>query len=321
MDSPLSTFLLKNAKLVHESKGYSSEEVNLLIRLWIHFSKYAEVYHLSLANVQSIFDFYDSIKALVSESEGCAELPSFSTHSLETYTLYSSLCRAALKAVLDDFKEPYTSSEEADAVDEPSLRVTVALATKLFQNVYISSTCVTQNDWFPIAEMVFWTYIENPGFLCPSSFLDQMKEAFEKAHSVPLWQWSPQTWVMVLLTLCEMAEDSTLLLRLLEERVTQRRVVVREKKESDVSEKKEKKESDVSEKREKKESDVSEKKEKKEVSEKEKEEVKENEESESEKEAEAFTEEQKTYLDALVKAIEAKIVEEVRVRVRASFDE
>ena len=241
MDSPLSTFLLKNAKLVHESKGYSSEEVNLLIRLWIHFSKYAEVYHLSLANVQSIFDFYDSIKALVSESEGCAELPSFSPHSLETYTLYSSLCRAALKAVLDDFKEPYTSSEEADAVDEPSLRVTVALATKLFQNVYISSTCVTQNDWFPIAEMVFWTYVENPGFLCPSSFLDQMKEAFEKAHSVPLWQWSPQTWVMVLLTLCEMAEDSTLLLRLLEERVTQRRVVVREKKESDVSEKKEKK--------------------------------------------------------------------------------
>ena len=308
MDSPLSTFLLKNAKLVHESKGYSSEEVNLLIRLWIHFSKYAEVYHLSLANVQSIFDFYDSIKALVSESEGCAELPSFSTHSLETYTLYSSLCRAALKAVLDDFKEPYTSSEEADTVDEPSLRVTVALATKLFQNVYISSTCVTQNDWFPIAEMVFWTYVENPGFLCPSSFLDQMKEAFEKAHSVPLWQWSPQTWVMVLLTLCEMAEDSTLLLRLLEERVTQRRVVVREKKESDVSEKREKKESDVSEKKEKKES------------EKEKEEVKENEESESEKEAEAFTEEQKTYLDALVKAIEAKNVEEVRVRVCASLD-
>ena len=270
MDSPLSTFLLKNAKLVHESKGYSSEEVNLLIRLWIHFSKYAEVYHLSLANVQSIFDFYDSIKTLVSESEGCAELPSFSTHSLETYTLYSSLCRAALKAVLDDFKEPYTSSEEADTVDEPSLRVTVALATKLFQNVYISSTCVTQNDWFPIAEMVFWTYVENPGFLCPSSFLDQMKEAFEKAHSVPLWQWSPQTWVMVLLTLCEMAEDSTLLLRLLEERVTQRRVVVREKKESDVSEKKEKKESEKE----------SEKEEKKEMSEKEKEEVKENEESE-----------------------------------------
>ena len=300
---------MKNAKLVHESKGYSSEEVNLLIRVWFHFSKYAEVYHLSLANVQSIFDFYDSIKALVSESEGCAELPSFSPQSLETYTLYSSLCRAALKAVLDDFKEPYTSSEEADAVDEPSLRVTVALATKLFQNVYISSTCVTQNDWFPIAEMVFWTYVENPGFLCPSSFLDQMKEAFEKAHSVPLWQWSPQTWVMVLLTLCEMAEDSTLLLRLLEERVTQRRVVVREKKESDVSEKKEKKESDVSE-----------KKEKKEVSEKEKEEVKENEESESEKEAEAFTEEQKTYLDALVKAIEAKNVEEVRVRVCASLD-
>ena len=300
---------MKNAKLVHESKGYSSEEVNLLIRLWIHFSKYAEVYHLSLANVQSIFDFYDSIKTLVSESEGCAELPSLSTHSLETYTLYSSLCRAALKAVLDDFKEPYTSSEEADTVDEPSLRVTVALATKLFQNVYISSTCVTQNDWFPIAEMVFWTYVENPGFLCPSSFLDQMKEAFEKAHSVPLWQWSPQTWVMVLLTLCEMAEDSTLLLRLLEERVTQRRVVVREKKESDVSEKKEKKESDVSE-----------KKEKKEVSEKEKEEVKENEESESEKEAEAFTEEQKAYLDALVKAIEAKNVEEVRVRVCASLD-
>ena len=309
MDSPLSTFLLKNAKLVHESKGYSSEEVNLLIRLWIHFSKYAEVYHLSLANVQSIFDFYDSIKTLVSESEGCAELPSFSTHSLETYTLYSSLCRAALKAVLDDFKEPYTSSEEGETLNEPSLRVTVALATKLFQNVYISSTCVTQNDWFPIAEMVFWTYVENPGFLCPSSFLDQMKEAFEKAHSVPLWQWSPQTWVMVLLTLCEMAEDSTLLLRLLEERVTQRRVVVREKKESDVSEK-----------REKKESDVSEKKEKKEVSEKEKEEVKENEESESEKEAEAFTEEQKTYLDALVKAIEAKNVEEVRVRVCASLD-
>lgn len=299
MDSPLSTFLLKNAKLVHESKGYSSEEVNLLIRLWIHFSKYAEVYHLSLANVQSIFDFYDSIKTLVSESEGCAELPSFSPHSLETYTLYSSLCRAALKAVLDDFKEPYTSSEEGETLNEPSLRVTVALATKLFQNVYISSTCVTQNDWFPIAEMVFWTYIENPGFLCPSSFLDQMKEAFEKAHSVPLWQWSSQTWVMVLLTLCEMAEDSTLLLRLLEERVTQRRVVVREKKESDVSEKKEKKE--VSE---------------KEV--KEKEEVKE--ESESEKEAEAFTEEQKTYLDALVKAIEAKNVEEVRVRVYASFD-
>ena len=296
MDSPLSTFLLKNAKLVHESKGYSSEEVNLLIRLWIHFSKYAEVYHLSLANVQSIFDFYDSIKALVSESEGCAELPSFSTHSLETYTLYSSLCRAALKAVLDDFKEPYTSSEEADAVDEPSLRVTVALATKLFQNVYISSTCVTQNDWFPIAEMVFWTYVENPGFLCPSSFLDQMKEAFEKAHSVPLWQWSPQTWVMVLLTLCEMAEDSTLLLRLLEERVTQRRVVVREKKESEKEEKKEVSEKEV----------------------KEKEEVKE--ESESEKEAEAFTEEQKTYLDALVKAIEAKNVEEVRVRVCASLD-
>ena len=298
MDSPLSTFLLKNAKLVHESKGYSSEEVNLLIRLWIHFSKYAEVYHLSLANVQSIFDFYDSIKTLVSESEGCAELPSFSPRSLETYTLYSSLCRAALKAVLDDFKEPYTSSEEADTVDEPSLRVTVALATKLFQNVYISSTCVTQNDWFPIAEMVFWTYVENPGFLCPSSFLDQMKEAFEKAHSVPLWQWSPQTWVRVLLTLCEMAEDSTLLLRLLEERVTQRRVVVRETKESDVSEKEEKKE----------------------MSEKEKEEVKENEESESEKEAEAFTEEQKTYLDALVKAIEAKNMEEVRVRVCASFD-
>ena len=172
---------MKNAKLVHESKGYSSEEVNLLIRLWIHFSKYAEVYHLSLANVQSIFDFYDSIKTLVSESEGCAELPSFSPRSLETYTLYSSLCRAALKAVLDDFKEPYTSSEEADTVDEPSLRVTVALATKLFQNVYISSTCVTQNDWFPIAEMVFWTYVENPGFLCPSSFLDQMKAAFEKA--------------------------------------------------------------------------------------------------------------------------------------------
>ena len=311
MDSPLSTFLLKNAKLVHESKGYSSEEVNLLIRLWIHFSKYAEVYHLSLANVQSIFDFYDSIKTLVSESEGCAELPSFSTHSLETYTLYSSLCRAALKAVLDDFKEPYTSSEEADTVDEPSLRVTVALATKLVQNVYISSTCVTQNDWFPIAEMVFWTYVENPGFLCPSSFLDQMKEAFEKAHSVPLWQWSPQTWVMVLLTLCEMAEDSTLLLRLLEERVTQRRVVVREKKESDVSEKKEKKESEKE----------SEKEEKKEMSEKEKEEVKENEESESEKEAEAFTEAQKTYLGALVKAIEAKNVEEVRVRVRASFYE
>ena len=63
------------------------------------------------------------------------------------------------------------------------------------------------------------------------------------------------------------------------------------------------------------------KKEKKEVSEKEKEEVKENEESESEKEAEAFTEEQKTYLDALVKAIEAKNVEEVRVRVYASFYE
>ena len=49
-------------------------------------------------------------------------------------------------------------------------------------------------------------------------------------------------------------------------------------------------------------------------------EEKENEESESEKEAEAFTEEQKTYLDALVKAIEAKNVEEVRVRVHASFD-
>ena len=47
----------------------------------------------------------------------------------------------------------------------------------------------------------------------------------------------------------------------------------------------------------------------------------ENEESESEKEAEAFTEEQKTYLDALVKAIEAKNVEEVRVRVYASFYE
>ena len=107
-----------------------------------------------------------------------------------------------------------------------------------------------------------------------------------------------------------MAEDSTLLLRLLEERVTQRRVVVREKKESDVSEKKEKKESEKE----------SEKEEKKEVSEKEKEEVKENEESESEKEAEAFTEEQKAYLDALVKAIEAKNVEEVRVRVCASFD-
>ena len=57
------------------------------------------------------------------------------------------------------------------------------------------------------------------------------------------------------------------------------------------------------------------------MSEKEKEEVKENEESESEKEAEAFTEEQKTYLDALVKAIEAKNVEEVRVRVYASFYE
>ena len=305
---------MKNAKLVHESKGYSSEEVNLLIRLWIHFSKYAEVYHLSLANVQSIFDFYDSIKTLVSESEGCAELPSFSPRSLETYTLYTSLCRAALKAVLDDFKEPYTSSEEADAV-----------ATKLFQNVYISSTCVTQNDWFPIAEMVFWTYVENPGFLCPSSFLDQMKEAFEKAHSIPLWQWSPQTWVMVLLTLCEMAEDSTQLLRLLEERVTQRRVVVREKKESDVSEKKEKKESEKeSEKEEKKEMSEKEKeevKENEEMSEKEKDEVKENEESESEKEAEAFTEAQKTYLGALVKAIEAKNVEEVRVRVRASFYE
>lgn len=299
MDSPLSTFLLKNAKLVHESKGYSSEEVNLLIRLWIHFSKYADVYHLSLANVQSIFYFYDSIKALVSESEGCAELPSFSSHSLETYTLYSSLCRAALKAVLDDFKEPYTSSEEADTLSDGSLRMTIALATKLFQNVYISSTCVTQNDWFPIAEMVFWTYVENPGFLCPSSFLDQMKEGFEKAHSVPLWQWSPQTWIMVLLTLCEMAEDSTLLLRLLEERVTQRRVVVREKKEIDVSEKKEKKE----------------------VNEKEKEEETIEKESESEKEeAEAFTEEQKTYLEALVKAIEAKNVEEVRVGVCASFD-
>ena len=178
--------------------------------------------------------------------------------------------------------------------------MTVALATKLFQNVYISSTCVTQNDWFPIAEMVFWTYVENPGFLCPSSFLDQMKEAFEKAHSVPLWQWSPQTWVMVLLTLCEMAEDSTQLLRLLEERVTQRRVVVREKKESDVSEKKEKKE----------------------VSEKEKEEVKENEESESEKEAEAFTEAQKTYLGALVKAIEAKKrdADEAREETRMGMD-
>ena len=298
-NAALASFLLDNAKPLMAGNLYTNEEVGILFRLWMHLADFHDVYNLTISDVSSIFSFYEQLKALSKEGASCENITKLSSSSYATYDLYCSLCILALDTILRDFKEPDHETPEEEQEEKASLKEGASISAMyafLFQNLDIDKNCVSITDWFVVCAMLFWSYVEDPGLPCSTPLAEKMKSCFEKVREVPVWRWESEWMVMVLLALCEMASDSSKMMDEMEDNIERRKQRLKERMEWKKNSLEAKDVPALS-----------------------------AEKAKIEPEAEAlvpdpsFSEEQKKYVEELMRLVEAKKVEEVKVRPKECF--
>lgn len=227
--SNLAKLIQEQSQLLSSIENVSPDVCSLCIRLWMHLSKFQELFNIQVTSVNYIFILLkglDQIAPQMAESDSLSHL-SPSSRSFLHY--YSTLCITILKIILEDFQnvddffdpqdpsdpqapsdplDPSTPSTPPSPSESGSFPASLVLAS-VFKHFDIGERCLSLSTWPELARLLFYGYIADTGLLdAASSLRAELQNALEQVAQKGLVHVDGLTMLRVLLALAEMALDS-----------------------------------------------------------------------------------------------------------------